>query len=65
MSTRAPAPTGIQKGVIDCDGQSGLERRSFMKAGAMGFMGLSLVNLLRSTVLAGPSHRRFQPRRSG
>jgi len=55
MSTRAPSPTGVQKGVIDCDGQSGLKRRSFMKAGAMGFMGLSLVNLLRSTVLAGPS----------
>src|SRR5688572_12360925 len=51
--SRAPAATGTQKGVIDCDGQNGLKRRSFMKAGALGFMGLSLVDLLRSTVLAG------------
>ncbi len=46
---------GMQRSAIDCDGQSGLDRRSFMKAGAMGFLGLSLVDLLRSTVLAGPS----------
>jgi len=48
-------PTGTSRGVIDCDGQSGLNRRSFLKAGALGFMGLSLMDLLKSTVLAGPN----------
>lgn len=50
-----PAPTGASKGVVDCDGQSGLSRRSVMKAGAFGFLGMNLVDLLRSTVLAGQS----------
>ena len=48
-------PTGTSNGVIDCDGSSGVSRRSFMKMGAMGFMGLSLIDLLKSTVLAGPN----------
>jgi hypothetical protein len=43
------------KNTIDCDGQSGVNRRSFFKMGAMGFMGLSLVDLLKSTCLAGPN----------
>jgi hypothetical protein len=48
-----PAATGTQHGVIDCDGKSGLSRRNFFAAGALGFMGLSLIDLLRSSVLAG------------
>ena len=40
---------------VDCDGQVGLNRRSFFKTGAVGFMGLSMIDLLRSTVLAGPN----------
>src|SRR4051794_38428399 len=52
---RKPQPTGIQHGVVDCDGKSGLDRRSFFKAGALGFLGLNLIDLLHSTVLAAPS----------
>ena len=48
-------PTGISKGVVDCDGKSGLSRRSMMQAGAFGFLGMNLVDMLRSTVLAAPS----------
>ena len=50
-----PMATGISKGVVDCDGKSGLSRRSAMKAGAIGFLGMNLVDMLRSTVLAAPS----------
>jgi hypothetical protein len=48
-------PTGIQHGQVDCDGTTGWTRRSFFKAGALGFLGMNLVDLLRSTVLAGPN----------
>src|SRR5579862_650876 len=47
--------TGNQHGSIDCDGTAGWSRRSFFKAGALGFLGMNLVDLLRSTVLAGPN----------
>ena len=48
-------PTGVQHGEVDCDGKCGWNRRSFFKAGALGFLGLNLVDLLRSAVLAGPT----------
>jgi hypothetical protein len=48
-------PTGIQRGNIDCDGQAGWSRRSFFKAGALGFLGMNLLDLLRAKVLAGGS----------
>jgi len=48
-------PTGMSRGPIDCDGQSGLSRRSLFKMGAFSFLGLNLVDLLSSTVLAGPN----------
>lgn len=41
--------------MVDCDGQSGLTRRSFFKTGAVGFMGLSMLDLARTTVLAAPN----------
>src|SRR4051794_36603550 len=50
-----PAPTGFSNGVVDCDGKSGLSRRSMLKTGAMSFLGMNLVDMLRTTVLAGPS----------
>jgi hypothetical protein len=48
-----PAATGTQRGVIDCDGRNGVSRRAFCAAGALSFMGLSLVDLLHKSVLAG------------
>ncbi len=50
-----PAATGTSKGVVDCDGKSGLSRRSLMKAGAFSFLGMNLVDLLQTTCLAGPT----------
>ena len=50
-----PLATGVSRGVVDCDGKSGMTRRSIMGAGAMGFLGMNLVDMLRSTVLAAPS----------
>lgn len=48
-----PQPTGLQNGNNDCDGKSGLSRRSMLKAGVGGFMGLGLMDLLRVSALAG------------
>jgi hypothetical protein len=48
-----PLPTGTAKGVIDCDGRSGITRRGMMKAGFAGFMGLGLMDLMRVSALAG------------
>ncbi|MCZ7647612.1 MAG: DUF1501 domain-containing protein [Planctomycetota bacterium] len=48
-----PRATGTSKGCIDCDGQNGLGRRSFLKAGVFSFMGLSMLDLLRADALAG------------
>ncbi|MBE7466646.1 MAG: DUF1501 domain-containing protein [Planctomycetes bacterium] len=46
------APTGRERGCIDCDGVSGFNRRNFLKAGAFGFMGLGLLDLMRVSALA-------------
>src|ERR1700750_478654 len=48
-----PAATGTSHGIVDCDGQSGLSRRSLMKAGAFGFLGMNLLDLLQATAVAG------------
>ena len=45
--------TGTQRGLYDCDGVRGVSRRSFFKTGAVGFLGLSLVDLLQSSAIAG------------
>ncbi len=45
--------TGTAKGIIDCDGRNGLSRRGFLKAGGLSFMGLSLMDLMKASVLAG------------
>ena len=50
-----PMPTGTSRGTIDCDGKSGLSRRNLFKAGAFSFLGLSVADLMRATVLAGPN----------
>ncbi|MBE7465857.1 MAG: DUF1501 domain-containing protein [Planctomycetes bacterium] len=50
---RKAQATGTQRGCIDCDGQSGFGRRSFLKLGAFSFMGMGLLDLLRADVLAG------------
>ena len=47
-----PVPTGTSHGIVDCDGKSGLSRRSLMKAGAFSFLGMNLVDLLRSSAMA-------------
>jgi hypothetical protein len=52
-TTMRPAATGTSHGIVDCDGQSGLSRRSLMKTGAMGFLGMNLIDLLQATAVAG------------
>ena len=55
MAMSKTIPAGIQHGIYDCDGKPGVSRRSFFKTGAFGFLGLSLVDLLRATAYAAPS----------
>lgn len=40
------------KACRDCDGRDGLSRRSFLRAGALSFMGLGLLDLLKVTAYA-------------
>lgn len=47
-----PIPTGTARGNVDCDGQNGVSRRNFVKTGVFGFMGLSLLDLMKASVLA-------------
>jgi hypothetical protein len=48
-------PTETSRGVIDCDGNSGISRRTLFKAGAFSFMGLGLADLMSASVMAGQS----------
>jgi len=52
--SKIPA-TGIQHGSIDCDGTCGPTRRSFMKTGAVSFLGLSLMDMMRASAFAANS----------
>jgi len=45
-------PTGLANGKHDCDGKNGWTRRNFIKTGVFGFMGLSLLDLLKVDLLA-------------